>query len=261
MALPPIQGTKLTDHDHKGAHQQGEPISGKRLLLAFGLWLALAVILGGGSWLGVSAIAPAWKATDGPVLLIVAEVYLAMPIALLLVFGGGSGLRTRLGFHFTSASDLLLAVGVEVLVLAATALLYLMLSPWLGPLQGTVLQVLRTGTDMRQLPSADALALVLIVGRAVLLSALAEELFYRGALFGWIRQRLPATATILVTAVLFGVQHASPVLGPYAFLYGIGAGWVRERTGSTLNTLVMHMLNDGFLLTIAALLVAQHLAR
>jgi membrane protease YdiL (CAAX protease family) len=261
MTLSPHQDTKLTDHERKGAPQREELISGKRLLLALGLWLALAVVIGGGSWLGVSAVAPAWKATDGPVLLIVAEVYLAMPIALMLVFGGIAGLRTRLGFHFTSTGDLLLAVGVEVLVIAATALLYLVLSPWLGPLQGTVLQVLRTGTDMRQLPSADALSLVLIVGRAVLLSALAEELFYRGALFGWVRQRLPANATILVTAVLFGAQHASLVLGPYAFLYAIGAGWVRERTGSTLNTLVMHMLNDGFLLTIAALVVMQHIAR
>lgn len=259
--MPSIQNTKLTDHDHHVNSQRGERISGKRLPLALGLWLALAVIVGEGSWLVVSAVAPAWKTTAGPILLIVAEVYLAMPIALMLVFGGIAGLRTRLGFHFTSTRDLLLAVGVEMLVLAATALLYLVLSPWLGPLQGTVLQVLRTGTDMPQLPSADALSLVLIAGRAVFLSALAEELFYRGALFGWIRQRLPASATILVTAVLFGIQHASPVLGPYAFLYGIGAAWVRERTGSTLNTLVMHMLNDGLWLTIAAVLVVEHIVR
>ncbi len=265
MTSPPFQDTKPTDHDREVAPQGGGIISGKRLLLALGLWLALATIVGVGSWFGVNAVAPTWSPTGGPIFLIVAEVYLALPIALMLVFGGIAGVRTRLGFHYTATGDLLLALGVEILILAATILVYLAFSPLLGPLPATLLQVLRLGTDMRTLPSADVLSLCLIVVRATLLSALAEELLYRGALFGWVRQRLPAAPAILVTAVLFGAQHipSQPpfLLFPFALFYGIGSGWVRERTGSTVNTLAMHVANDGLMLAVASVLVVQHIVR
>jgi uncharacterized protein len=94
---------------------------------------------------------------------------------------------------------------------------------------------------------------------------LAEELFFRGALYGWLRGHLSALPTILLTSVLFGFEHTAwgvPMprlffLMPLAFVYGIAVGWVRERTGSTLNTAVMHVVVDAALLIVASLLILK----
>ena len=100
----------------------------------------------------------------------------------------------------------------------------------------------------------------LIVVRACVLAPLAEELLFRGALFGWLRRRLSASLTILLTAALFAGIHMMPLLLPITFLFGVAAGWVRERTGSTLPFFAIHVLNNVLTLAIAYVLVAGGLA-
>lgn len=235
-------------------------VSGWRLLLALVTWIALSVAAGMGTWTGLNALAPGWGGIDGRVLVVVAEVYLALVLALLLAFGGPAGLRDRLLFRYTSASDLRLALGVWVLCWVAVALTYIALSPVLGPPQEAMLQLLRFGSDMARLPPAGPIALGFIVLRACLLAPLAEELLFRGALFGWVRRWLPAAPTIALTAALFAGIHMMPLLLPVTFLFGIAAGWVRERTGSTLPFFTMHVLNNVLMLTVASVLVAGGLA-
>lgn len=235
-------------------------VSGWRLLLALGVWIALSVAGGVAAWNGLNALAPEWGGIDGRVLVIVAGVYLALVVALLLAFGGPTGLRDRLRFRYTSARDLRLALGVWVLCWIAIALTYVALSPVLGPPQDAMLQLLRFGSDMSRLPPAGPIALGLILVRACLLAPLAEELLFRGALFGWLRRRFPAAPTIALTAALFAGIHMMPLLLPVTFLFGVAAGWVRERTGSTLPFFAMHVLNNVLMLTIASVLVAVGLA-
>lgn len=74
--------------------------------------------------------------------LVVAGVYLALVVALLLAFGGPVRLHDLLRFrYYTSASDLRLALGIRVLCWAAIALAYGVLSPELGPPQDALLQL------------------------------------------------------------------------------------------------------------------------
>ena len=127
-------------------------VGGWRLLLALAGWIALAVGTGAASWNALNALAPGWGGIDGRVLVIVAEVYLALVVALLLAFGGTAGLRDRLRFQYTSSGDLRLALGVWVLCWVAIALTYVALSPVLGPPQDAMLQLLRFGSDMSRLP-------------------------------------------------------------------------------------------------------------
>ena len=238
---------------------EGE-VSGWRLLLALVAWIALSVAGGVAAWNCLNALAPEWGGTDGRVLVVVAEVYLALVVALLLAFGGPAVLRDRLRFRYTSARDLRLALGVWLLCWVAIALTYVALSPVLGPPQDAMLQLLRFGSDMSRLPAAGPIALGLIVLRACLLAPLAEELLFRGALFGLVRRWLPAAPTIVLTAVLFAGIHMMPLLLPVTFLFGIAAGWVRERTGSTLPFFAMHVLNNVLMLIVASVLVAGGLA-
>jgi membrane protease YdiL (CAAX protease family) len=236
-------------------------VSGWRLLLAIVAWIALSGAVGIATWESLNALAPVWSSsTDGPVLVIVAEVYFALLVALLLAFGGPAGVRDHLRFRYTSARDLLLTLKVWALCWVTIALIYVALTPVLGPPQNAGLQLLRFGSDMSRLADAGLFSLALIVVRACLLVPLAEELFFRGALFGWVRKRLSAMPTILVTATLFAAIHMEVLLLPVTFLWGTAAGWVRERTGSTVPFFAAHVVNSVVMLAIASLLVALGVA-
>ena len=252
---------KKRTHPREAPGQQDHLVSGRRFLLA----IALILILAGGIWaltfLSVRAINPAWMATVDFVVLVVAEVYASVIAALLLAFGGLAGVRDRLAFRYTSGRDLLLALGVLVLVRGVIILIYILLSPLIGTLPNTLLQDFRRTTDLSRLPSADALAMGLIIIRACLLAPIGEEWLFRGALFGWLRRRLSASYTILITALLFSITALSFPGVLIIFLDGIATSWVRERTGSSLNVAVMHIINNTVNLIIAYVLVAQHIAK
>jgi membrane protease YdiL (CAAX protease family) len=231
-----------------------DAVTGRRLLLTLALWILLAVAAGAATWTLSTSLAPGWSgATDGPVLLIVAEAYLALLLALALAFGGYAGLRDRLRFRLTSGRDLLFALGAWVLCCALTALAYVALTPVLGPPREALDELALFGSDYGRLYAAGPLAMALILPRACLLAPLCEELLFRGALFGWFRQRFPSLPTILLTAVLFAAIHAAGtvLLLPFALFFGATAAWVRERTGSVLPSFVMHAANNVSMVVLA----------
>lgn len=248
-------------HPREAPGQQDHLVSGRRFLLAIALTLLLAGGIGTLTFAIVHIINPHWMTTVDFVVLVVAEVYVSILAALLIAFGGPAGVRDRLAFRYTSSHDLLLALGVLVLVQGVRILIYVLLSPIIGSLPNTLLQEFRLGTDLSRLPSADALAMGLIVVRACLLAPIGEELLFRGALFGWLRRRLSARYTILITALLFSITSLSFPGVLIIFLDGIATSWVREHTGSSLNVAVMHIINDTLMLSIAYVLVAQHIAK
>jgi membrane protease YdiL (CAAX protease family) len=225
--------------------------------------LVLGASVGILTWGIAQAIAPSWIDTVDFVVLVVAEVYAAVLAALLLAFGGVAGVHDRLGFRFTAGRDLLQALMLNIVALLAAILIYTLFTPIFGSPLSIAIPVLQSVTDVNRLPHADQLTLALIFGRVFVLVPLAEELFFRGALYGWLRHYLPALPTILLTAGLFGLEHTAwgvPMprlffLVPLAFVYGVAVGWVRERTGSTLNTAVMHVMVDAALLIVAFLLI------
>jgi membrane protease YdiL (CAAX protease family) len=231
-------------------------IRGREVLRTLATWIILSAVVGVLTWWIVSQLWPGWQSANEPALLIAAEVYASLPIAMLLNLGGWSGMRDGLAFRFTSWRDIGLAIGVWLITLAGSTVVFVLLSPVLGSPQKVVETLVSNGTDVTRFPTATTADLVLSLVRALLLAGLSEELLYRGLLFGWLRGHLSKNPVILVTAVLFGLQHYYPPIMVLAFLYGLAAGWIRARTGSTLNTFVMHVLSDGLLLMIALLRVA-----
>ncbi len=69
-------------------------------------------------------------------------------------------------------------------------------------------------------------------------------MFFRGLLLAWLRKHLADRSAIAVSAALFAVLHGYPIVLPYAFIAGLFTGWLRTRTGSTLNTILLHVLNN-----------------
>ena len=243
--------SEVRDTAWSGPPELARSIGGVELLRTLGAWIVLAGVVGVTTWWIVSQFAPGWQSGNEPALLIAAEVYVSLPIAMLLNLGGWQGLRQRLGFRFTSWRDIGLAIAVWILTIAGSALVYVLLAPVLGSPQYVLDTLVSSGTDVTRLPTATPVDLVLILIRALFLAGLAEELLYRGLLFGWLGRYLSVGGTRVVTAVLFGLQHYYPTVVVVAFLYGLAAGFIRARTGSTLNTFVMHGLTDALLLSVA----------
>jgi membrane protease YdiL (CAAX protease family) len=207
-------------------------VSGRRLLLAVAIWLVLAGA-GFGPAVAFVRLSQFGRAHRADVLAAaLLEAYLALFVALLTAFGGPAGLRRTLGFRFTSAAHLALALGTWGACFVGGALLDAAFIPILGPPPSNTEALLGI--------SFDPLFVVLIVVTVCVVAPVCEELFFRGALYGWMRGRVPALVAIPVSALVFAGAHVIVPLMPTLFVFGLGAAWIRERTGSTLNSFAMH---------------------
>ncbi len=81
------------------------------------------------------------------------------------------------------------------------------------------------------------LALVVIV-------PVAEEVLFRGYLYGKMRKTIPAWAVIIITAVLFGAVHGAWNLAVDMFALGIILGLLREVTGGLWAPILLHMTKN-----------------
>ena len=93
---------------------------------------------------------------------------------------------------------------------------------------------------------AAAFSILLIGG----LAPVAEELFFRGMLFGGLRARVPFLPAALISGVVFGSLHlttgASAV--PPLILFGFLLAWVYERSGSIWPAVILHAINNNLAL-------------
>jgi ABC-2 type transport system permease protein/sodium transport system permease protein len=87
--------------------------------------------------------------------------------------------------------------------------------------------------------------------------AVCEEVFFRGLLQNALLQRLPSWGAILISAAVFGVFHIS-VGGLFIIervfssaLLGVVLGWVCYRTRSIWPGIVLHVVHNGLLVTMA----------
>jgi membrane protease YdiL (CAAX protease family) len=230
-------------------------MTGRQLAAGTGLSVLFAAVLGTLTSLAARAAAPHWARTDGLTVLIVAEVYLAVIAGLVIAAGGPARARDLLAIRRPGARQLPWSLIVLLAAVAAGLAVSLAFSPLTGGITATLKEIVRSGSDETRMPTATPLVWALIVIRLAALTGPAEELFFRGALYGWLRRYLPVAATITVTAGLFGLEHAYyPVLLPLVLSYGLAAGWVRHRTQSTVTTIAMHVTVDFALFAAAAAL-------
>ena len=79
---------------------------------------------------------------------------------------------------------------------------------------------------------------------AVIAAPIVEEVIFRGVVLGSFRKIFPAWASILISAVIFGVYHMNPVAIVYATVMGIIAGVVYEKKQNLLFPIMLHMANN-----------------
>jgi membrane protease YdiL (CAAX protease family) len=116
-------------------------------------------------------------------------------------------------------------------------------------------EVLLSGaaSRMRIPPMAATIIFAFI---AVIWAPIGEELFYRGYVFGMLRERRGFLASALVSSLFFGLRHVLPVFflfprlywisalswGVFAFVFGMLNNLLYEKTGSLYPCMIGHAL-------------------
>jgi membrane protease YdiL (CAAX protease family) len=229
-------------------------VSGRKVLAVLGIWILSSVVLATGGWFLASASLGA--SSETPTLLATFLVYLLLPVSSLIVFRW-PGVRDRLRVRSTRPRWFAVALLLWVGVLIVSALVYAGIGLALGSWAAPFLELVREVTDIARFHAATLVDWSLLLVRALLLAGVAEELLFRGILFGWLRRRLSAWPVILITTALFTVEHIYPLVFPLAILLGLTLGWLREKSGSILPGLMLHILTDSLLFVVALTLSAQ----
>lgn len=86
-------------------------------------------------------------------------------------------------------------------------------------------------------PFISALAIGLVIPAA-------EEVLFRGLLFGSLQRWLRPRLTILITAFLFAAFHLQARIMIQLFIFGCVLGWARSRTGSIALPFLLHAVNN-----------------
>lgn len=79
----------------------------------------------------------------------------------------------------------------------------------------------------------------------VVLAPVAEELLFRGYLYGKLRQWVVIWLAALITSVVFGVVHGQWNVGLDVFVLSLVMCGLREMTGSIWAGMLLHMLKNG----------------
>ena len=79
----------------------------------------------------------------------------------------------------------------------------------------------------------------------VVLAPIAEELIFRGYLYGKLRTRLSAIPAIILVSVLFGFMHGQWNVGIVVGVMSVFLCVARELTGTIYAGILMHMIRNG----------------
>lgn len=108
-------------------------------------------------------------------------------------------------------------------------------------------------TGGRPLTPLELVAVLVLVAGLV---PLAEELLFRGMLYGLLRRRFGATVTILASAAIFAVLHLIPIIFPALFILGVLLALLRTWSKSVWPCIVLHALQNAFALLAINMLLA-----
>ena len=87
----------------------------------------------------------------------------------------------------------------------------------------------------------------------------AEELYFRGVLYTWLRQRWGVHIATLASSMIFGIVHGNVALAGAAFVLGIMLAWVFERSNSLWPAVLIHIINNSVKIILLYILLAYNL--
>ncbi len=84
------------------------------------------------------------------------------------------------------------------------------------------------------------------------LPAICEEALFRGVIFNSVNQSIGSIPAIFIVGFCFSLFHGSPEQTVYQFIAGCLFAFIAMRSGSILPSMVMHFLNNGVIIVLAA---------
>jgi len=90
-----------------------------------------------------------------------------------------------------------------------------------------------------------------------LFAPIAEEIFFRGFLYGGLRARWGATGAMLISTLFFTALHFSIDAFIPILVLGLFLAWLYEKTGSLIPGIILHAANNG--VAVIALFIVQAL--
>jgi membrane protease YdiL (CAAX protease family) len=169
----------------------------------------------------------------------------------------------KLKKHSTSLNDVGLSrlpSWTDIFITSAGLIVYLILSALLILLATHVLpwfnvnQVQDTGFNQLSQYYEIVLAFVTLV----IIAPIAEEILFRGYLYGKLRKFVPIWVAVFATSLLFGFVHGSWNLAFDTFALSVVSCLLRESTGNIWSSILLHMTKNGiafFILFINPLLL------
>jgi membrane protease YdiL (CAAX protease family) len=195
-------------------------------------------------WVGLQPHSHLWI----PVSMLVLNVWIILTI-LVFAEGKGSSVWQTLGFSVRKfwpsvATGFRGYVAVfpwmfALLFLAVEVTRWLGLKPPIEPIQELLF--------VEQDPRVLALTIVL----ACVAGPVGEEFFFRGVLYPAIRHRTSRMTAMLASGATFSLIHTNPVGFLSIMLMGCLLANLYERTGSLISPLVVHLLHNTFLMSMA----------
>lgn len=112
-------------------------------------------------------------------------------------------------------------------------------------LSGANAKGLETRMDLMVPGGISWLSFIVTLLFAGILIPISEELFFRGALFGWFRGHFNFPIALLASSTLFGLAHIDSIaVVASTFILGIANAWLLEKTKTLWVPILMHMTTN-----------------
>lgn len=99
----------------------------------------------------------------------------------------------------------------------------------------------------------SVLALIIVI----VLIPIFEEIFFRGVIFGFLRDNYKFPIALIVQALVFGILHGNLVQSVYAFILGLFLGAIFYYTNSLYASILSHITYNLFGILILPLIVSS----
>jgi hypothetical protein len=150
----------------------------------------------------------------------------------------------QFGFRPIRRRTILAAFGVGLLAMPVMALTGAAVQHLLGrPLESPQLKLL----------APDGFSWTIVVGMILIggiLAPLAEEVIFRGLLYGWLRRFMGLLPATFLSAAIFGLVHGMLPVIAAAFVVGLVLAYIYERTGSLWAPTIVHATQNCVAMTI-----------
>ena len=143
-----------------------------------------------------------------------------------------------IGFKKIQSKWLFATISISIIVIPLSGLITILVVLALGlPLENPQLEFL-IPEDFSWI---SGIGLFILGGIVV---PIAEEVFFRGVLYKWLRERWGVFIGVSVSSLIFGLVHIDIAIAATAFILGIVLALVYEYSNSVWTAILIHIINN-----------------